>query len=201
MRLVTVLDGTVSLSPHELPMLGSADAPHILVEFFDYCCPHCRETHGMLSNVLERSGDQLGIIALPAPLNRKCNPYWESDEPGFEHSCELAQLALAVWKTDRKSFTDFDRWLFESQSPRDPQEAKRYAETLVPAVALETALRDKWIDERIATNVKAIHDSNASRMPVIMSPEIDTIVGRPENELSLFELLARELPLQPSHAR
>jgi protein-disulfide isomerase len=195
-RLISVLDGSVQLAPHNLPMLGSPDAPKLIVMFFDYCCPHCRATHGYLLNGLPRYGDQLGVVLLPAPLNKKCNPYWEHDEPRFEHACELASLSLAVFKADPAAFAQFDKWLFESEKPRDPQEARRYAEELVTPKALEGALAGPAIAEHIATNVKAAHESKAERIPIIMSPSIDTIVGRPESEEELFKVLEKELGLK-----
>ena len=61
-RRLSVLDGQLVLPPHELPILGSADAPKLLVVLFDYCCPHCRATHGYLLNVLAAHKDALGIV-------------------------------------------------------------------------------------------------------------------------------------------
>jgi hypothetical protein len=200
-RAIAVLNGLLQLQPHELPVLGSPDAPKLLVLFFDYCCPHCRATHGYLVEGFARYGDQLGVVLLQAPLNSKCNPYWEHDEPRFQHACELASLALAVFRVDSSAFPRFDKWLFESEKPRDLQEARRFAEELVPAMALEQALAEPWVAERIAANVKASHDSKAERIPIIMSPDIDTIVGRPESQEDLFKLLEGELALKPAESQ
>jgi len=191
-RLVSVLDGRLTLAPHELPALGSADAPKLLVVLFDYCCPHCRATHGYLLNGLARHKGELAVLLLPAPLNSKCNPYWEQTEPRFEHACELARLALAVWRADRAAFPSFDAWLFEPEMPRDPKDARRRAEELVPAATLSKVLNDPWIDRQIEQNVTAYHNSGAERVPVILSPGMRAIVGRPESEEQLFQLLAKE---------
>jgi hypothetical protein len=199
-RLISVLNGKLSLAPHELPILGSADAPKLLVVLFDYCCPHCRATHGYLLNGLTSHKNELAVLVLPTPLNTKCNPYWEETEPRFEHACELARLALAVWRADRAAFPAFDAWLFEPEQPRDPAEARRRAEQLVTAVALERALGDPWIDHQIEHNVTAYHNSGAERVPVILSPGMRSIVGRPESETQLFQLLDKELSLRPSPA-
>ena len=139
-RVLSVLDGRLVVSPHELPSLGSADAPKVLIVLFDYCCPHCRATHAYLLDALAAHRAELGIVLLPTPLNTKCNPNWEETEPRFEHACELARLALAVWRVDRKAFVQFDTWLFEPEAPREPAEARGQAEKLVPATALERAL-------------------------------------------------------------
>jgi uncharacterized membrane protein len=199
-RWLSVLDGQLSVSPHELPVLGSGDAPNLVVVLFDYCCPHCRATHGYLLNALASHKDELGIVLLPTPLNTKCNPYWEETEPRFEHACELARLALGVWRVDRTAFVQFDAWLFEPETPREPAEARRQAEKLVPAAALEAALKDPWIDRQIERNVAAYHNSKAARIPVILSPGMNAIVGEPASGEELLHLLEKELPLGPPQA-
>ncbi len=199
-RLISVLNGKLAIAPHELPILGSADAPKLLVVLFDYCCPHCRTTHGYLLNGLASHKNELAVLVLPTPLNTKCNPYWEETEPRFEHACELARLALAVWRADRAAFPAFDAWLFEPEQPRDPVAARRRAEQLVTAAALERALSDPWIDHQIEQNVAAYHNSGAQRVPVILSPGMRSIGGRPESEAQLFQLLEKELSLRPSQA-
>jgi uncharacterized membrane protein len=196
-RRLTVLDAQLVLSPHELPVLGSGDAPKLLVVLFDYCCPHCRATHGYLLNALAAHKHALGLVLLPTPLNTKCNPFWEETEPRFEHACELARLALGVWQVDRTAFVEFDAWLFEPEMPRDPAEARRQAEKLVPAAALEAALKDPWIDRQIEQNVAAYHNSKAARIPVILSLGMKAIVGEPASGQELLQLLEKELSLGP----
>jgi hypothetical protein len=197
-RMVAVLDGTLQVAVHDVPALGSPDAPKLLIMLFDYCCPHCRATHGYLVDRLPRYSGQIGVVLLPTPLNSQCNPYWERTEPRFRHACELASLALAVWKVDRNAFPVFDAWLFEPETPRSAQEARLYAEQLVPAEALEAALGDPWIGKRIEQAAKAYRDSQAERIPLIMSPGMATVVGRPENADELFKLLESELGLKPA---
>jgi uncharacterized membrane protein len=194
-RIIQVLNGRVQLSPHELPVLGSADAPHLLVMLFDYCCPHCQSTHGYLMKAMEKFGDQFAAIALPMPMDRKCNPHVKKTEARFEHACELARLALAVWKSDRQSFATFDSWLFDSDEPRSPEQAARRANELVDAAVLQSALVQPWIDQHIARNIEIYQRSGAQRIPVIISPALDTIVGEPADEQELFNLLQRELGL------
>ena len=196
-RMISILDGKLQFSPHKAPMLGSPDAPKLLVLLFDYCCPHCRATHGYLRNGMQRYEDQLGVVLMPMPLNSECNPFWEHTESRFENSCELAKLALAVWKADPLSFHSFDVWLFESEMPRNPAEARKKAEELVSREGLQNALADQWIEDWIRQDVTAYHDSQAERIPVIISPGFTTIVGRTESQEQLFTLLEKELGIQP----
>jgi uncharacterized membrane protein len=195
LRRVAIIDGKFQASPHELPCLGSADSPKLLLVLFDYCCPHCRAAHGYLVRASQTFDGELGILLLPMPMDHKCNKTLEQTEPRFEHACELARLALAVWRSDRTAFPAFDAWLFEPEMPRDPAAARRKAAELVGAAVLEAALGDRWIDEQIAANVQAYVDSGADRIPVIMSPGFSSIVGRPESEQQLLETLRAELQL------
>lgn len=50
------------------PYLGSADAPVRVVEFFDPNCPHCKDLHAALEEVLETHGDQARFYLFPYPL-------------------------------------------------------------------------------------------------------------------------------------
>jgi uncharacterized membrane protein/protein-disulfide isomerase len=199
-RLISVLNGDLQAAPHELPHLGSADAPKLLAVLFDYCCPHCRAAHGYLKTGLERYPGQLGVVMLPMPLDSKCNPHIEQTEPRFEHSCELARLALAVWLAKPEAFVEFDAWLFEPELPRTLQEARQKAEQLVAADALDKALSDPWIKEQIAAGANAYAvckaQSGLDRLPIIMSPGFATLVGRPGSEEELFETLEQDLQLK-----
>jgi hypothetical protein len=75
--------------------------------------------------------------------------------------------------------------------------ARRQAEKLVTAAALETALKDPWIDRQIEQNVTAYHNSQAARIPVILSPGMKAIVGEPASGQELLQLLEKELSLGP----
>jgi len=194
-RRIAVIDGKFQVSPHELPVLGSADSPKLLLVLFDYCCPHCRAAHGYLDRAREKFDGELGVVLLPMPMDHNCNFTVKHTEPRFEHACELARLALAVWRADRNSFAAFDEWLFEPESPRDPAAARRKAEEAVGADALAAALREPWVNGQIAANVQAYADSGAERIPVLMSPGFSSIVGRPESEQQLLETLRTELQL------
>ena len=195
-RLISVLDGRLQIAPREEPMLGSPDAPKLLVMLFDYCCPHCRAAHNYLIPGLSRYQDQIGVVLLPMPLDSKCNPTVDETEPRFEHACELARLALAVWKAKPDAFKAFDAWLFESESPRDPAQARSRAEELVSPSALAEALKSPWIDAQIARHVEAYRQIGTERIPVMMSPGFPSLVGRPESEEQLFEVLEKELGLR-----
>ena len=72
------------------------------------------------------------------PLDAKCNSSVRETDARFEHACELAELAMAVFKADRKAFPEFDIWLFESEMPRELVDARKKAEELVSTVSLDS---------------------------------------------------------------
>ncbi len=197
-RQVSVLSGNLVLDVHELPVLGSADAHKLIVLLFDYCCPHCRATHGYLLEGMSTYPRQYGVVLLPMPLDAKCNPTVDETERRFLESCDLARVALAVWRTKPEAFADFDAWLYEPEMPRKMEEARvRAAEVVAPA-SLDAALADPWIETRIAADVRAYADSGAQTLPVLLSPGMDGVVGRPESAEDLFAILERELGLTPA---
>ena len=189
---VSLLEGQLQLTGDD-PRLGAADAPHNLYLFFDYCCPHCRRTHAYLLEALQQYPDQLSVICLPAPRDADCNPAIGETEARFQHACELAELALAVWWANPDAFAEFDRWLFSATQPRAPDEARRKASELAAAESLEAQLTRDAVRQRIARNVKAFNESRWEYLPVIMAPGMDTIVGRLESREALMKILTDEL--------
>jgi uncharacterized membrane protein/protein-disulfide isomerase len=197
-RQVAVLNGRLVVDVRQAPHIGNPDAPHVLVLLFDYCCPHCRATHGFLAEGLQRYPDQYVIVLLPMPLDTDCNPSVSETEPRFEEACDLARLALAAWSVNPEAFGEFDRWLFEPERPRALTEARQHAESLVDPALLQAALADPAIDARIAADVAAYVQSGAQTIPVLLSPEMDAVVGRTETAEDLFAILEPELGLQPT---
>lgn len=190
-RVISVLGGKLELAVHDQPCLGSPDAPHLIVAFFDYCCPHCRATHGYLEAIRAKDPAQLAILVLPVPLDAKCNSTIAETEPRFQDACALARLALAVHQADRSQFATFDQWLFAHETPRELAAAEAEAARLVGADRLQTALADPSLNARIARHVEAYKASGADRIPLLMSPEFATLVGKPEDETELAAVLAK----------
>ena len=112
-RIVAIQGGAIKLDVSQWPLVGSNDAKYVLVAMFDYCCPPCRKTYMTVTRARENLGDQLAVICLPVPLNSTCNPSVRVTNPNFEESCELAKLAVAVWRVDPTRFASLHDWLFQ----------------------------------------------------------------------------------------
>ncbi|HUP78685.1 MAG TPA: vitamin K epoxide reductase family protein, partial [Pirellula sp.] len=65
---------SVKLETNAWPLLGKSDAELVFVELFDYTCEHCQRTHKAIEGARQKFGDRLAIIALPVPMDGKCNP-------------------------------------------------------------------------------------------------------------------------------
>lgn len=73
------------------PVLGPADAPVTIVEFFDYRCPYCRVANSWLAEALQAHPGQIRVIFKELPLLG-------------DVSREAARAALAVWKINPDAY-------------------------------------------------------------------------------------------------
>ena len=152
-------DGTVGeplplIAAEAAPTVGSPDAEYVVDLLFDYQCSHCQKLHALLPEVIERLGGRVCFVLCPCPLSPRCNPYIPRDQVGFDGSCELARLSLALFSINPGLFREFDAWLFEPDPvkgwyPRSVQDARAKAESLAGATALEDALAGDFVEERI----------------------------------------------------
>ncbi len=72
-RVVKFLGGKLSLDVYKHPLIGSPEAPHIVVEMVSYDCPHCRKMHAIMEDALARYGNQVALLVMPVPLDKDCN--------------------------------------------------------------------------------------------------------------------------------
>ncbi|HOK96566.1 MAG TPA: vitamin K epoxide reductase family protein [Anaerohalosphaeraceae bacterium] len=145
-----------AVDPHAVPLIGSPEAPYVVVLLFDYACSHCQQMHFMLEQAVSRCGGRLAFALCPTPLNSRCNPYIAQDADEFRDSCQLAKTALAVWLADRRKFAEFENWMFSFESgdrwkPRRIEAAEAKAAELVGQAAFDAARADSRIEEYLQT--------------------------------------------------
>jgi uncharacterized membrane protein len=148
-RTIGVLGGKVGLRPVDYPMLGKPDADVVLVLLFDYTCFHCRSMHRYLVDAVEKFQGKLAIVLMPTPLDVDCNPSIDHQEPAHETACDLAELALAVWKLDPKAFAWMDGYLAGGEDTRSIADARQQAEELVDPAKLRQMIDSGWPREQI----------------------------------------------------
>lgn len=186
--------GGILLNLREVPLIGSPDAPYVMVSLFDYSCHHCRLMHGHLMQVHRSVGNQLAIINLPVPLSPACNFTVQRTHPDHVHACDYARIGLAVWRTNRGAMGRFDDWIFTPEKPPAPAEVRAFAEQLVGSNALHQALNDRWIDRQLeqgvslyATNYLHLQQSSMPQL-IIGSNLVTGVLRGPED---LYPILGR----------
>jgi hypothetical protein len=146
------------IDSHTVPLVGSPDAPYVVILLFDYKCPHCQQMHFMLGEAIRRYSGKLAFALCPAPLDPKCNPHVAQGVEEFKGSCELAKVSLAVWLARREAFPEFDRWMFSLESgdrwrPRSLEAARAKAVELVGQTSFDAARAAPWIDQYLQTSL------------------------------------------------
>jgi thiol-disulfide isomerase/thioredoxin len=198
---VDVHGGIFSFRLDELPVIGSPEAPHVVLSLFDYSCHHCRDLHPRLIEIQKRYSNEIAFLLLPTPLNSNCNPVVKVSLPDHSNSCEYARLALGIWRAKPAVFRQYDDWLFGPAKPVTVAEAKQYATQLVGRDALERALADEWIAGVIRTN-GFLYKTNyqvfrKSTLPELMMGSVTTFGSIPR-ESDLLDLLSKHLGLNTS---
>jgi uncharacterized membrane protein/protein-disulfide isomerase len=194
-RQISILGGRVALRPAQFPVLGSVDAPNLLVYLFDYTCPYCRLLHNELEQVREEFKQTMSIVLLPVPMNPGCNSTVKTPQAQHEHACELAKLAMALWRARPEVWPQFDHWLMQGEHPPTPGQAREQALTLIDAAALDAALADPWISQQIERNVKLHELSSAGVVPTIIVKHV-MLLARP-TRAELLKVLDQELGIRP----
>jgi protein-disulfide isomerase len=62
-----------SLDLRDVPFLGPADAPIVVVEFADYLCGACRQLSRVWETFLPTAGNRVVVFFKNYPLDRECN--------------------------------------------------------------------------------------------------------------------------------
>jgi protein-disulfide isomerase len=189
-RIVTV-GGQISLDIRHWPLLGKPDAKYVFAEMFDYTCPYCRATHQAVKGAMEHFGDDLAIIALPVPLDAACNRTVGYTAAEHAEACEIAKIAVAVWRVDRKQFAPFHSWLFESAYKRTAAEARQHAADLVGEKAIRDELNLPHAGSYVAKHVELYERVGSGSLPKILFAN-STVSGSVESANTLIDMIARE---------
>lgn len=171
-NVVRVFDGRFEFDVREVPLLGSPEAPHVIVSLFDYTCHDCHELHKLLVQAQARYPNRFAIAAFPCPLDAACNPLVRRTPPAHRLACEYARLGLAVRRAQAAAYARYDEWFFSQAGLPSLDQAKAFARTLVGEAALEAASRDAWVEHTLKMGLamfRANHDMRgASRLPQLI---------------------------------
>ncbi len=187
--------GFVNLHPADYPTLGPADAPVAVAYLYDPNCTVCRDVHRQLAAARGRYGDRLVVALMPVPFSDRCNRFMSDTPAGFETSCELARLSVAVWLADPDPATvaAFDRFLFEGATAPPPDAARALAADLVGEAPLAAALADPRVDATLDGHARLFNAIGRAVPRLIVAGQIYPPLV---SEAELFRLLEAETALQ-----
>ncbi|MGA2244472.1 MAG: vitamin K epoxide reductase family protein [Verrucomicrobiota bacterium] len=191
-RILSLYSNQFVIKFNDVPMLGSPDAPHVLVCLLDYTCIHCRALHPILEQLTQQYPNQLAVVCLPVTLSPECNPFIPHlNSQASTNSCQYARLGLAVWRARPDLHGQFDHWMFEPVNPPSVQQARDYAATLLGADKLKAALADPWVAQQILTDCKLYRANwlaadNSALPQIVMG---DAISSGPINSVQHLQLL------------
>jgi uncharacterized membrane protein len=149
-RQVKFLGGKLTLDVYKHPLIGSPDAPHIVIEMVSYDCLHCRKMHGMMKDVLARYGDQVALLVMPVPLDRGCNKLITDPTVSHPSACGTARMACGIAKLDPPSFAKFHEFLMTGkEKPPAMGKIVPKAYSLVNGEQLRTLTRGPEIKKQI----------------------------------------------------
>ncbi len=187
-RLLTFAGSRFTLDIKQWPLLGNTDAKYVFVEMFDYTCPHCRNTHHAISGAQKQYGNDLAIFALPVPLENACNP--SVTGAGHSGACEMAKIAISVWRLDPPKFQTFHDWMFQGQ--RTVSAARAFAETLVDKERLKAELSSNVPSQYISRHVSLYQRVGSGQVPKLIFPKT-TMQGEVNSTATLCDTIKNEL--------
>jgi len=195
-RKLTYQGGHRSYDVLALPILGNADAAHIMVEYFDYGCPACRTMGGHLEALVGKYPDEFAVILLPVPLDRVCNHALASGEEDHPGSCEITRIALAVWLVEPGEFPAIHR-AFLSEPMLDEVAALRLARSRVDPQKLDLALKDPWIEQTIRSHIRdwLVLSGQTRNLPKLIIRDGRILHGLPSDQADFIRVMEREFGL------
>jgi len=191
-----IVAGRLVINPHNHPIVGDPDAPHMVVEVFDYTCKHCHRLHGFLEEARQRYGDQLAVVVLPVPMNTDCNAFVGFTHEDHKNACHYTELAMAVWRIDRGKFEEFHRWLMKSTRPPPVFDATIRAGELVGHEALKQACDGPEVAQAIECYSR-LYGQLRGEIPKLILAREHVVSGEVNDAQEIFDLLEEYLGIEP----
>lgn len=197
-RRIYPFDPRTPINTYDEPILGSPDAEHVILEMFDYACVYCRQMHEHLEAARQRYGRQFAVIAIPVPLNRRCNQHVIRTARGHEDSCDLARTALAVWLNRPQDFEAFHHWLFTGDRPRTADEAREHAAKLFGSQQeFDAAFNQHAVTARLVRYADLFDKVGKGVLPKLVLGRY-TFNGAAQNPEELFVNIEKVLRIRPA---
>lgn len=188
------------------PVVGPPNAPHFIICFFDYTCPHCRALHGYIEAARGRWPGQLAVALAPVPLSADCNKTVNETEPFHVNACDYAKLMLVVYRLAPKHLEEYDAYLMTGDRPPSVADARQHAEQWIDKGRLDAEITQPWlsrmIDAQVELNTRLRRGATASGqklrggLPTMILGNDRLVAGRPATAEEFFKVLEEELGLK-----
>lgn len=203
-RPLSLLRGQLKIDAYDHAVLGSPEAPYLVVELMDYACPHCREFHDKLHEAVQRYRGQVGVVIMPVPGEILCNPYVRKAKPKSAGACYAAKLSMAVAELNPEGFERFHEWMLEDDKIPSRTSSLIEARDHADGDKLSNALRDT--DGHLAARVKQYVElagalSRQGRFGLPSQIVGDTVMTGPAESVdALCESWAKAFGIEPPNA-
>ena len=149
------------------PTAGNPKAKIILVEFFDYQCPHCRAMENVVEQLLKDNQD-LKVIFVEWPIFGNNSQY-------------AAQAAIAAAQQDK--YYPFHDALLDKGDPLDKDRVLKLASSVgIDLKQLQKDMQDNAIDEQLKANFELAQNLNI--VPPLGTPAF--FIGNLDNKKFQF---------------
>lgn len=195
-RKVAFNNGRKIYDNTSVPCIGSPDAEHIMVEYFDFQCRTCHRMRLYLNALVEKYPRQVCVLVLPVPLDHGCNHALPASTPGNPASCHLTRIALAVWRVKPSAYPIIHQQ-FMSDPPMDRATALAFAHVQVEPSKLAAAMKDPWIDRLINANIEdwVAFSGKSKQLPQLLITDKRILHGLPSGLEEFIRLMEKELGL------
>lgn len=201
-RSVSFFRDRLKIDAYAHPVVGSPEAPHLVLELMDYACPHCRAFHELMTEALQRRRGQIAVVVMPVPGEILCNPYVKRGAKERRGACKIAKLSLAVSELAPQSFEPMHRWLLEGDRLPNYTSALIKAQQYCDRDELSVKVRDE--NGEIAARVKRhieLYATLASIQKVGLPIQVlgsDVYSGGVESVDRLLEIWDKKFDLDPT---
>ncbi len=192
-RHVSFDGGKIRFALDDYPRLGSPSAKHVVVELFDYQCLSCRVMSGYAKALVEAYPEQVAILLVPVPMDRKCN-HFVAGGGHYDGSCAISRIALAVWAAQPASFGDFHEALMS-----DPSEAlaRDLALAFLDEAQVDAALQNDHWQGVLEKNIRVWKrlSGTSSSLPKLLIRDRRVLHGLPASRKAFLDIMKTELSL------
>jgi uncharacterized membrane protein/protein-disulfide isomerase len=204
-RKIKLLGGKLTIDVADEPIIGSVNAPHIVVEMISYDCPHCRKTNSFVKKALSRYRDQVALVVLVLPLEGKCNKMITDPAASHPGACTTARTAVALAKLKPTAFPKFHDFLMSGDKEKPPSLTKTVSKafTMADRDQLQAMRDSEEVQKKIASYVELYttlrHHSDKGKsfgLPIqILGDQIMT--GSVEKSDDVYKAWEKHLGIKP----